>query len=97
MSAFVVGGDRINTIKENLKEMGFDEINHISGRRKRHRKLQVPVNTDLVLVLTDFIGHNVVESVKEQVKANKDTQVIYAKRSWTNIERCLRQTYNKQI
>ncbi len=39
MSVFVVGGDKIQTIKRKLKKkMGFNKISHVTGRRTRHRK-----------------------------------------------------------
>ncbi|WP_251861173.1 DUF2325 domain-containing protein [Clostridium sp. Marseille-Q2269] len=91
MSVFVVGGDRIKTIKENLKEMGFNKISHVTGRRTRHRKIQVPTNTDLILVLTDYIGHTVVESIKEQSKS-QNTRLVYSRRAWTSIEKALKDT-----
>ncbi|AJD31162.1 DUF2325 domain-containing protein [Clostridium sporogenes] len=91
MSVFVVGGDKIQTIKENLKEMGFNKINHVTGRRTRHRKIQVPTNTDLVLVLIDYVGHTVVESIKEQSKSH-NTRIVYSRRAWTSIEKTLKDT-----
>jgi hypothetical protein len=89
VSVLVVGGDKIDNIKENLKDVGFDKIKHVSGRRKKHRQVQIPANIDLVLVLTDFIGHKVAETIKNQSKSS-DVKIIYSKRSWINIEKSLK-------
>ena len=89
MSVLVVGGDKIGTIKCNLKQIGFDQIKHVTGRRTKDRQIHVPCNIDLVLVLTDFIGHKVVQTVKQQAKIH-NKEVVYSKRAWSSIERNLK-------
>lgn len=34
MSVFIIGGDRLGSITENLKQYGVTEIKHITGRKK---------------------------------------------------------------
>ncbi|MHC6180328.1 DUF2325 domain-containing protein [Clostridium sp. JNZ X4-2] len=84
MGILVVGGDRIASIKNKLRENGFNKIIHVTGRKKGDRKIIIPSNMDLVMVLTDYIGHNMAEIVKERSKRNNVT-VMFCKHSWSNI------------
>ncbi|WP_027624199.1 DUF2325 domain-containing protein [Clostridium lundense] len=88
MSVIVIGGDRLGNIKDNLKSNGFDEIKHITGRKSFDRKVIIPENMDLVLVLTDFISHKTIQTLKSQFKKS-NAKILYAKRSWIHIERTI--------
>lgn len=85
MGVLVVGGDRICNIKEKLRQSGFDKIEHVTGRKKMDRKIKIPERTDLVLVLIDYVGHNVTEIVKDESK-RCDVKVMFSKRSWAHME-----------
>lgn len=85
MSVLVIGGDRICNIKEKLRQSGFDKIEHVTGRKKMDRKIKIPEKTDLVLVLIDYVGHNVTEVVKD-VSKRCDVKVMFSKRSWVHME-----------
>lgn len=82
MSILVIGGDRLGNITDKLKESGFNKIDHVTGRKKGDRKIKIPDNTDLVLVLTDYIGHNMAEIIKEESRRN-DVTVMFSRRSWS--------------
>ncbi|KZL91621.1 DUF2325 domain-containing protein [Clostridium magnum] len=89
MSVLVIGGDRICNIKEKLRQSGFDRIEHVTGRKKMDRKIKIPERTDLVLVLIDYVGHNVTEIVKDESK-RCDVKVMFSKRSWAHMEGVIR-------
>lgn len=91
MSVLVIGGDKLGNIKDNLKEVGFHSISHLSGRKKSQKTFKIPENTDVVLVLTDFVNHQITKTIKKQVKS-ENTKVLYSKRSWVHIDECLRKT-----
>ncbi|MEL7596593.1 MAG: DUF2325 domain-containing protein [Clostridiaceae bacterium] len=93
MSVLVVGGDRLGNIKDNLKQTGFEEISHLSGRKKSQKSIRIPENTDVVLVLTDFVNHQIAKAIKKQTKDN-NTKILFAKRSWSHIEESLIKFYN---
>jgi Uncharacterized protein conserved in bacteria len=95
MGVLVVGGDRICNIKEKLRQSGFDKIEHITGRKKSNRKVKISEKTDLVLVLIDYVGHNVTEVVKEESK-RCDVKVMFSKRSWVHMEGFI-QAFVKEI
>lgn len=95
MSILVIGGDHLGNIKDKLNQKGFDEIGHITGRKKRDRKIKISQNTDLVLVLTDFIGHNMVEIIKEESRKN-NVSVIFSRRSWTCMYKNIEEYINRR-
>ncbi|WMJ79442.1 DUF2325 domain-containing protein [Clostridium sp. MB40-C1] len=94
MSVLVVGGDKLGNIKENLRLQGFEQINHLSGRKKSQKSIKVPENTDLVLILTDFVNHQITKALKKQIKCDS-TKVLFAKRSWIHIEKSLNEFLNE--
>ncbi len=68
MNILIVGGDRLDNIKDKLDKCGINKVNHITGGKRGDKKIEIPKNMDLVLVLTDFIGHNMTEIIKKQSK-----------------------------
>lgn len=90
MSALIIGGDRLGRITEELYKRGFTEIKHISGRKGGERKknmVENVVKADLTIVLTDYINHVIVNNLKNRVNKLDKSNVIYAKRSWSHMEK----------
>ncbi len=87
MSIVIIGADKLGNIPKNLKELGYTDITHISGRDIN--RISIPKYTDAVLVLTNFVKHNITNSLKKNLK-NDNINVYYAKRSWTCIEQALK-------
>lgn len=85
MSILVIGGDGIGSISQKLMDTGFSDIQHVSGRKPSDRKLKISSETDLVLVLVDFIGHSLMSSIKKESKKH-GVKITFSKRSWTHIE-----------
>ncbi|AYD40864.1 DUF2325 domain-containing protein [Clostridium fermenticellae] len=85
MSILLVGGDRLGNIVKRLKENGFDDIEHISGRKTKARKIKIPDKTDLVLVLVDFVEHELTEMIKRQSR-KCGVRIAFSKRSWAHME-----------
>lgn len=94
MSVLVVGGDNLGSITHNLKLKGFDCINHITGRKKTDKKLNIPNNTDLILVLIDYAGHQMIKNIKEKTK-DTSSKIVYAKRSWVSVEKSIEEFMSK--
>lgn len=85
MAVLIVGGDSLGVIKDGLKDMGFNKIYHITGRKKKKaRQLVIPQDINLILVLTDYTNHNLMESVKCKAK-DKEVDCIFVCRSWSRI------------
>lgn len=96
MSIFVVGADHLGEIEANLKNLGCRSLTHLKGRKNIHkRNLNIPEGTDLVLVLTDYVHHNIARSVKDSAKL-KSIPVIFSKRSWASLSQkisCLKEGF----
>ncbi|MFC0560477.1 DUF2325 domain-containing protein [Halalkalibacter alkalisediminis] len=83
-SLLIVGADRLGSIPKKLEELGFNEIIHMSGRKVQMVKKEIPSHIDLILVLTDFINHNLTAVLKKKAM-EQSIPVCYAKRSWCSI------------
>lgn len=66
VSAVVVGADRLGNIPDVLRGHNIAIMQHISGRDPAHQKktLQLPSGTQLLILLTDFLGHNVMKTFR---------------------------------
>lgn len=78
----IIGGDHLGSIAQNLRSLGFDAIAHVKGRTER--RVEIPAGTDLVVVLIDYVNHNLAKWVKEQAKA-RNLPIIFSRRSWSAI------------
>jgi len=85
----IVGGDHLGNIERNLMEMGFVDVIHITGRKVQMVKKDIPERINSILVLTDFVNHNLSKSIKQKAK-ELALPVFYANRSWSSIQKVLR-------
>ncbi|MEZ5610756.1 MAG: DUF2325 domain-containing protein [Rhodocyclaceae bacterium] len=67
MNAMLVGADRLGNIPGVLDEFGIRIAAHVTGRDRSHqrRAADLPVGVDLVILFTDFLGHNVMQRFRE--------------------------------
>jgi hypothetical protein len=87
MNALVVGADRLGNIPEVLAEFGIRIAGHVSGRQPGHqRRAALPAGIELVILFTDFLGHNVMRQFRDRARA-QGLQVLCCRRSTS----CLRQ------
>ncbi|QOY36106.1 DUF2325 domain-containing protein [Anaerobacillus isosaccharinicus] len=87
-SLLIVGADHLGTIPQKLIELGFSEVTHLCGRKVQMVKREIPENVDSILVLTDFINHNLAKALKKKAQ-DQSVPVYYAKRSWCSIYQAL--------
>lgn len=83
-SLLIVGADHLGSIPKKLKGLGFKRITHLNGRKVQMVKRDIPSDTDLILVLTDYINHNLISVLKKKA-SEQDVPICYAKRSWCSI------------
>lgn len=95
MSILLVGADRLGNITDKLREIGFNDIEHISGRKNNDKKIKIPEKTDLILVLVDYVGHSLTDSIKRKSKRT-GTKIAFSKRSWTYMEKTI-QGYIQEV
>lgn len=94
MNAMIVGADRLGNIPDVLAALGISIIQHISGRHAAHQRRQagLPKNTDMLILFTDFLGHNVMRQFRNLALA-EGVPVVACRRSASclvkSLERCL--------
>ncbi len=84
MSVLIVGGDHLGSIPKQLKKIGVDDIRHMNGRNRNVIKKGMPMSMDLIIVLHDYVNHNLAQVTKKQAK-ECNIPVVFARRSWSSI------------
>jgi hypothetical protein len=87
-SLLIIGADHLGTIEDKLAGLGFNHISHITGRKSKEVKKSIPENIDLILVLTDYVNHNLSKVIKQQAR-ELSLPIFFAKRSWSSIHKVL--------
>lgn len=92
LNAVVVGADRLGNIPDLLISHNIRIIHHVSGRDPAHQRrgLQLPIETGLVILLTDFLGHNVMKSFREAARRS-GARVMACRRSVCAVQQALTQ------
>ncbi len=92
LSAVVVGADKLGNIPDLLKGHNISITHHISGRHPSHQKrtLQLPSGTQLVFLLTDFLGHNVMKTFRHAAERSC-IRVVACRRSVCSMKQALTQ------
>ena len=85
MNITIFGGDNIERINCSLYERGFYIIKHISGRKSNHKCVEIPQNSDLVVVFIDYINHSLCAHIKKEAQ-KLGIKTIFSKRSWTSLQ-----------
>lgn len=82
MNAVVVGADRLGNIPQALATLGIQIERHVSGRASAHQRTvgALPRNTQLLILFTDFLSHNVMKSYRNQAQV-QGIPVIACRRS----------------
>lgn len=92
MGAVIVGADRLGNLPDVLKAHNIKINKHITGREPSHQKknLQLPSGTELVILLTDFLGHNVMKSFRSAAE-KAEIPIVACKRSVCSMQSALEQ------
>jgi hypothetical protein len=88
MALVIFGGDRLGKIPQLLQEQGFSLVDHVTGRKKGHQKIDIPEAAEGVLVFTDYLNHLLAVEVKAAAK-RKGIKAVFVKRSWSQLSRAL--------
>jgi hypothetical protein len=67
MNALIVGADRLGNIPDVLAGFGIRIAAHVSGRDSAHQRrgASLPAGIQMVILFTDFLGHNVMQRFRE--------------------------------
>ncbi len=90
--ALVVGADRLGNLLDLLKSHNIKVRHHITGRETAHQKRveHLPNGTSLVILLTDFLGHNVMKSYRCAAQ-KAGVQIMCCRRSKGSMQQALTQ------
>jgi len=93
LSAVIIGADRLGNIPDLLKAHNVSITHHISGRDPAHQKKtpQLPTGTQLVILLTDFLGHNVMKTFRGAAQ-RAGIKVVACRRSVCSMRQALLQS-----
>lgn len=87
----IIGGDYLGNIEKKLNEIGFRQLDHVKGRKEQGSRLHISQKADAVLILLDYVNHNLARETKMKAK-ERSIPVFYAKRSWTSIQQSIKQS-----
>jgi hypothetical protein len=92
LNAVVVGADRLGNIPELLNGHNIRITHHVSGRHPSHQRrgLLLPSETAVVILLTDFLGHNVMKAFR-QAAQRSGAKVMACRRSVCAVQQALQQ------
>ena len=81
-NAVIVGADRLGNIPDVLRAHRIAITHHISGRDPSHQKraLALPSGTEILILLTDFLGHNVMKTFRTAAQKS-GIRVVACRRS----------------
>lgn len=90
VSAVIVGADRLGNIPNLLQLHNIKIKQHISGRESAHQKktLSLPNGTELLILLTDFLGHNVMKAFRSAAQRS-GIKVLACRRSVCSVKAVL--------
>ncbi|MDR0664826.1 MAG: DUF2325 domain-containing protein [Helicobacteraceae bacterium] len=83
-SVLVLGGDRVEAIKEVLYARGVTQVTHWDMRKARDCDRKLPECADCVVMMIDYISHNAMNHFKKEAK-KKNVPVVCAKRGTGSI------------
>ncbi len=91
MQAYIVGADALGNIPQVLAGYGIRIGHHITGRQPSHQRRPAGVRgMDLVILFTDFLGHNVMRHYRDAAR-DQNIRVIACRRSVGALARSLDQ------
>jgi hypothetical protein len=87
MKVVLIGADRLGNIPERLAARGYSIASHISGRAAAHQRSAsaLPRDTQLMILFTDFLGHNVMKSFRALAQ-ERGVRVLACRRSASALE-----------
>ncbi|MBI5306848.1 MAG: DUF2325 domain-containing protein [Planctomycetes bacterium] len=94
MSVLIVGGDHLGSIPKELDKLGINEVKHLTGRSGQKIRDGIPETMDFIIVLCDFVNHNLAHKIKGFAE-NRGVPVVYAKRSWSSIYQKMKESRNQ--
>ncbi len=80
MTALIVGGDYIESIRKAMADRGMERIEHWNGRKPGDLRKSLPKGTELIVVLYDYLSHPMLRKINTDA-AGAGIPVIHCRRS----------------
>jgi hypothetical protein len=80
MSVLIVGGDYIEPLRREIAAHGIGKVEHWDGRKPGYLRKEVPADTRLIVVLCDYISHQLRIALKRQASRSR-VPLLYCRRS----------------
>jgi len=80
MTALIVGGDYVESLKTAMSDRGMERIEHWNGRKPADLRKTLPKGTELIVILYDFLSHQMLMKVNADA-ADSGIPVIHCRRS----------------
>ncbi len=80
MHALLIGGDYVDPIKQVLSSEGLDTTDHWTGRKPGDLKKSIPNDTGVVIVLTDYINHGLMNKIRTD-SSKRGLPVLFCRRT----------------
>ena len=88
MTALIVGGDYVEPLKREIRAHGHEHVEHWDGRKVGFMRKSIPGGTRLIVILCDYISHNLLTALKRQAHRN-DVPLVFCRRSGSDLRRKL--------
>lgn len=88
MDIVIFGGDHLGNIPDLLHDHGVKLVKHVTGRKRRDLKADIPSNVTAVLVLTDYLSHSMLLEIKANAR-RRGIKTVFSKRSWPQINQAM--------
>lgn len=89
MSVLIVGADYIKSIETLLIEKGHKKITHWPARNNSECHKKVPTDTELIVVLTNYLNHGMARHVRK-IANDRGLPVIFSRRSVSDLGMALK-------
>ncbi|MCW5597987.1 MAG: DUF2325 domain-containing protein [Nitrosomonas sp.] len=80
MNVLIVGGDQVESLKRQVLAQGHTHVEHWSGRKKGFLNRSLPSNTQLIVMVCDYVSHSLAISLKNKA-SRKGIPLVYCRHS----------------
>jgi hypothetical protein len=88
MTALIVGGDYVESLKREIVAHGHADVEHWSGRKIGFTRRTIPDHAQLIVVLCDYVNHNLAIGLKRQARRS-GAALLFCRHSVNDLRRKL--------
>ena len=88
MTALMVGGDYVENLRREIAAHGHAAVEHWSGRKSGFARRPVPEHARLIVVLCDYVNHNLAIGLKRQARRS-GAALLFCRHSTNELRRKL--------